>query len=200
MENSVFGDSMGIFGFTKQHQTPSFPPFFPAPLNWFRYGTLGVGHTTNTREPQVVLEDVEEVVGGGLHCIALKKDGSLWAWGQNNTKQIGIPDTSDFTVPNPIPKFWEDSERIVGIGCGNYFSWALTSAEKLYTWGTGEQDSSGPKLQNSFRASLPRARTALQWEKMFRWFSLGISDSSSAFGILPVDITFNAVSVWNKLY
>ncbi|KPA10807.1 Regulator of chromosome condensation, RCC1, partial [Candidatus Magnetomorum sp. HK-1] len=42
-------------------------------------GPLGSGY----------LEDIIAIGAGVQHCIALKNDGTLWAWGYNNDGQLG---------------------------------------------------------------------------------------------------------------
>jgi alpha-tubulin suppressor-like RCC1 family protein len=137
------------------------------------------------------MEDVEEVAGGEVHCLALKKDGSLWTWGNQEYK---VPDQKDPKIPQEIPKFALD-EKIVGIGCGQNLSWAFTCTGQLYTWGRGE--SSKPNKRMYVR--LPNVLvTGDQWEIIFKWLFLGMLDSNSAFPGLPVEVLFNVLCVWNR--
>jgi hypothetical protein len=148
------------------------------------------------------LEDVEEAAGGDTHCLALKKDGSLWGWGSNNAGQLGISESSAY-VPKKIPKFWESSESIVGIGCGAYFSWAIADSGNIFLWGDGngmiiEEDGREVPTKKDFRVVLPHALIQAQWGTIFRWIFLGVSDFGSGFRNLPVEVTFHMVSVWRK--
>jgi alpha-tubulin suppressor-like RCC1 family protein len=146
------------------------------------------------------MEEVEEAAGGDTHCLVLKKDGSLWGWGHNVHGQVGVPD-SEWNTPQQIQKFWPDSEKILGIGCGGYFSWAFTCSGDLYTWGKWEGGGTThifrPTKKN-IRVSLPCPRRQENWEKIFQWFFLGVSDVHSRFWGLPLEVLYGAVSVVNR--
>ena len=65
------------------------------------YGTglLGIATYTNANTPQQVGTDTNwQVVAAGSHTVALRADGTLWAWGVNNSGQLGI---GTFSTNNP---------------------------------------------------------------------------------------------------
>ena len=47
-------------------------------------------------------EAVAATVAAGSHTLAVKADGSLWAWGRNNYGQIGDGSTTDRWAPVQI--------------------------------------------------------------------------------------------------
>jgi alpha-tubulin suppressor-like RCC1 family protein len=60
-----------------------------------RSGTLGDGTTTDRSSPvqeSTQSSDWEIVSGGWLYTVALKNDGTLWAWGENDRGQLGTGD------------------------------------------------------------------------------------------------------------
>ena len=71
------------------------------------------------------------VAAGYAHGIALKKDGSLWAWGWNSSGQLGDGTTTDRATPVPVgaDKNW------VAVCCGNFHSTAMRSDGSVWAWG-----------------------------------------------------------------
>ncbi len=66
-----------------------------------------MGDTTDRSSPTQVgsARDWAAIAPGGAdsyHTLALKKDGSLWAWGFNRFGQLGLGDTSDRLTPTQV--------------------------------------------------------------------------------------------------
>ncbi len=72
-----------------------------------------------------------DVSAGVNHGLAIRSDGTLWAWGQNTTGQTGIKDIDPVQVPLPVVqgKTWK------AIDAGEYHSAAVRSDGTLWTWG-----------------------------------------------------------------
>jgi alpha-tubulin suppressor-like RCC1 family protein len=68
------------------------------------YGNLGLGNTTKYSSPKQVgsLTDWLKVAASvsGYTTLAIKTNGTLWAWGQNNVGQVGNNATS--TINSPV--------------------------------------------------------------------------------------------------
>jgi alpha-tubulin suppressor-like RCC1 family protein len=72
-----------------------------------------------------------QVSAGGFHNLALKPDGSLWAWGNNLFYQLGNGNT---TSSNTITQIGTDVDwQSVATGTGTSF--AIKTSGKLYGWG-----------------------------------------------------------------
>ena len=69
-------------------------------------------------------------VSGFDGSMAVKTDGTLWAWGNNDRGQLGLSDTTNRSSPVQIGTgSWSQ------IAAGNNYSVAIKSDGTLYTWG-----------------------------------------------------------------
>ncbi len=75
--------------------------------------------------------DWASVAPGYYHVLAIKKDGSLWAWGNNIVGQLGLGDQTDRPSPTRVGtrKDW------ASVAAGTFFSLAVTSNGTLWSWG-----------------------------------------------------------------
>ncbi|OYU83221.1 MAG: chromosome condensation regulator RCC1 [Flavobacterium sp. BFFFF2] len=72
---------------------------------------------------------------GGLHTLAVKPDGTLWAWGNNQFNQFGNGTAVSSTAPVQIGT--DTDWRIANGGEGSSF--AIKTNGKLYAWGIAGQ-------------------------------------------------------------
>jgi alpha-tubulin suppressor-like RCC1 family protein len=88
---------------------------------------------TPTRIPS--LENIIALAQGSAanHSLALREDGSVWAWGSNKAGQLGIgnADVSHLTIPKMI----EGVYGIVALAVGRNHSVALKDDGSVWTWG-----------------------------------------------------------------
>jgi alpha-tubulin suppressor-like RCC1 family protein len=76
-------------------------------------------------------KDWKEVKAGVAHCLALKADGSLWAWGKNGYGQIGIGTISTIEPPTRIAS----DTNWLAISPGSFTSYALKQDGTIWEWG-----------------------------------------------------------------
>ncbi|MEN9521770.1 MAG: hypothetical protein RL065_147 [Bacteroidota bacterium] len=110
------------------------------------YGEAGIG-TTNTYISQAVqvlnstgigiLSNVKSVSAGTHFSLALKNDGTVWAWGNNNVGQLGINTSTNINLPTQVTDITGNQflTNIVSIEAGDGFAMALSSSGKVYMWG-----------------------------------------------------------------
>ena len=77
------------------------------------------------------LYDIVDIVTVGRHTIALRGDGTVWAWGQNQQAQLGDGTTMKRYTPVQVPEL----DNIVAIATGNANSMALRGDGTVWTWG-----------------------------------------------------------------
>ena len=103
-----------------------------------RYGELGDGTGMSRNAPVRVvrlngsaLGNIVQVGAGANHSLALRSDGTLWAWGRNNFGQLG---DGNFSARHRAVQVMGLSgvEQMAG---GRQNSIAVTTAGEVYTWG-----------------------------------------------------------------
>ena len=100
------------------------------------FGQLGLNDTTDRHIPTRVGSAsnwVAVAAGGygGHHSLALRSDGSLWAWGYNFYGQLGLNHTDDRHIPTPV----DSAHNWVAIAAGVYHSLGLKADGTLWAWG-----------------------------------------------------------------
>lgn len=73
----------------------------------------------------------QEAAGFDGHTLALKSDGTVWAWGANTYGQLGTGNYVDVYLPVQVSAL----SGISAISSGAYFSMALKSDGTVWTWG-----------------------------------------------------------------
>ena len=103
-------------------------------------GQLGIGVETTRKLSSVQIEKDNNwlaVVAGDNYSLALKNDGSLWSWGNNDDGQLGIGDDSINIKQSPV-RIGEDNDWTsisAGILYDNGHNLALKSDGSLWSWG-----------------------------------------------------------------
>ncbi|GAB6096776.1 hypothetical protein JCM14469_30290 [Desulfatiferula olefinivorans] len=98
------------------------------------YAQFGDGTWHNTSNVPIRIgtdTDWESVSAGYHHTVAIKTDGSLYAWGANNVGQLG--DGTDLEKHAPI-QIGMDTDW-ASVSAGNDYTMAIKSDGTLYAWG-----------------------------------------------------------------
>ncbi len=119
-------------------------------------GQLGLGSTTTVDTPTQIpgLSNVVAVAATGWEygsqSFAVKADGTVWAWGYNNSGQLGDGSTTQRTSPVQVSTA-TGLAGVVAVAPGQSHTLALTSSGTVWAWGA---NSSGQLGNNSQTASL----------------------------------------------
>ncbi len=111
-------------------------------------GQLGDNSTTTRTTPvQVVgaggvgfLTNVTSISAGASHTLAVKSDGTVWAWGLQTNGRLGNNQTAagNITTPVQVQDLLDGSgflTGVVAVSAGGSHSMALKSDGTVYTWG-----------------------------------------------------------------
>jgi RHS repeat-associated protein len=99
------------------------------------FGELGDNTTTNRLAPVQVsggLTGVVAIAAGDYHGLAVKSDGTLWAWGSNFGGELGDNSTTDRHAPVQVSGL----TGVVAIAGGGSHSLAVKSDGTLWAWGS----------------------------------------------------------------
>jgi len=112
--------------------------------NWV--GEVGDGTSGNQRRAPVQVSNLTQVVGiaagehySGSHALAVKADGTVWAWGSNDAGQLGNNQTADSSLPVQVLHPADPTGHLTGVvavAAGYGFSLALKGDGTVWGWGT----------------------------------------------------------------
>ncbi len=85
------------------------------------------------------LTGISSIAGGGTHVLAIKTDGTLYAWGYNANGQIGMATTTPMLIKVPTQVLGVGGvgylTGIISIAGGTNSSFAVKSDNTVYGWG-----------------------------------------------------------------
>jgi len=109
-------------------------------------GKLGIGDSTTNRVlvpvevhgPSNVayLHSISAIMGGEVHNVALKSDGTVWSWGQNAFGMLGDGTTNDSALP--VQTGLASTPPLTGVtklGGRPYFTLAVKADGSIWAWG-----------------------------------------------------------------
>jgi alpha-tubulin suppressor-like RCC1 family protein len=99
-------------------------------------GQLGLSDFEDRNVPTRVTLPVEageivEVSAGSRHSLALSRNGTVWAWGENADGQLGNGSEQNTAIPTKVLNL----ENVLAVRAGGYFSLALLENGEVWGWG-----------------------------------------------------------------
>ena len=149
------------------------------------YGQLGDGTTTQRLNPIMIMDNVVSVStssschGGQSHTMAIRSDGSLWAWGSNDHGQLGDGTTVSRLSPVRV------MDNVVHVSVGERYTLAVRSDGSLWSWGNNHSGQLGRGYADPF----------YDWRLLHptnEWIMFGILPSANPH---PIKILESVVSV-----
>ncbi|MFK2824857.1 Ig-like domain-containing protein [Bacillus sp. B190/17] len=121
------------------------------------YGQAGNGTTkpaTITTPIQVKgLNKVIAIAGGRYHTLALKSDGTVWAFGNNERGQIGNGKTGQQLMNNVVlPYRVNGLTDVKAIAAGTYYSLAVKKDGTIWSWGDNDTGQLGSGLREGIKS------------------------------------------------
>ena len=123
-------------------------------------------------------EDFIQVSGGGFHSIALKNDGTVWAWGNNDYGQLGTGNNVESYIPQKV----QGLEHIIEISTRGDHNMALKDDGTVWTWGLNNYGQLG--IGNLENVNIPVKIGGLSNIKTIsagHLFSLAVNDNGEVY-------------------
>ena len=116
------------------------------------YGSCGCNTTFFCFRSPVqthIIDDAVAIAAGHYHSLALRSDGSVWAWGINHDGQLGDDTITNRLVPVPVYNYY--LKDVAAVGTGLSHSIAVKGDGTVWTWGQNENGQLGDRNRTDCR-------------------------------------------------
>ncbi|XP_015792359.1 ultraviolet-B receptor UVR8 [Tetranychus urticae] len=102
-------------------------------------GQLGLGSLEDVFDEHKEVEALSglrimQISAGGWHSLALSEFGDIYAWGWNESGQLGVGGNQDASKSG-LPTLIEIDVNFTSISCGSRHSMGISEEGSLYAWG-----------------------------------------------------------------
>ena len=141
-------------------------------------GNYGIGHNSTPRQVSAGANNWTSLAAGANHTIALRADGSLYAWGANGSGQLGTGSiVESINAPTRINLAGVSWESIRARGNHSY---ALDTEGNFWVWGSNEFGELGPEL-GAITSPRQLATDGIDWRSLSAglYHSLAIDENGN---------------------
>jgi alpha-tubulin suppressor-like RCC1 family protein len=149
------------------------------------FGQVGLGYRIgNWLTPRIFQKKGNDWVRIGVgdnHSLAIKSDGTLWAWGRNDFGQLGLGTINSTEVMHPIPVRVGTDTNWSAIAGGILFSVGLKKDGTLWGWGGnwvgqlgGRSTNLVPLMEDYNRASQAKVSKPTQIGQDSDWAAISV--------------------------
>ncbi len=140
------------------------PPHANSLWGWgYRDSLLGDGSTAlmNRTTPEAISKSKvwTSIAAGYGHTLAIRDDGTLWAWGVNSYGELGDGTTTSRAVPVEVGT----ATNWLAVAAGGYHSVALRTDGSLWAWGANDSGEVGDGTNMNNRLKPVHIGTATDW-------------------------------------
>jgi len=121
------------------------------------------------------------LAAGGWHTVAVRADGTLWAWGWNRDGQLGSGDTMGRTTPSQLGT----ASDWATVAASGFHTLALKNNGTLWAWGAnnwgqlGLGTTSGPEMCPIGSSSFACSTRPVQVGTDVDWYAVSVGGASS---------------------
>ena len=131
-------------------------------------GQLGTNNTTTRSTPVTTLaggNNWKSVSCGQNFVIAIKTDGTLWSWGQNNVGQLGDNTTDQKNIPVTTFAGGTNWKQISDGGEGSHLA-AIKTDGTLWTWGLNSSGQLGDNTTTNRNIPVTTFAGGTNWKQV----------------------------------
>jgi alpha-tubulin suppressor-like RCC1 family protein len=118
-------------------------------------GTLEIFAPGETPQPFPGIDHVVAISAGTFHILALKSDGTIWAWGSNDDRQLGNAALAKSLKRSDVPVQVTGITNAIAISAKGANSYALLADSTVWAWGNGNvgMTGDGGKMSDKYTSS-----------------------------------------------
>lgn len=130
---------------------------------------------------------------GSDHALAVKSDGTLWAWGNNSNGQLGVGDYVSRTTPTQVGTAtnWANTDDEFRLAAGYQTSHAINTSNQMFGWGYNARGAVG-------NGSTSNVNAPVQISSSTSWSKVRTYPNISSVGMVAAISTSNYLYTWGS--